>query len=150
MLKETIASAFRSKGKSSMKKSELIWTLSLDLGWFSHEDARKVVELALERGLLIENDELRPAFNLDDVEIPIDFKPDPSKIFSNQPVFDRIVQEIAEKSGRSVGEVIAMINKRQEELGNLLSVEVVALIIAKELGIDISKYIDEVERELLS
>ena len=150
MLKETIASAFRSKGKSSMKKSELIWTLSLDLGWFSHEDARKVVELALERGLLIGNDELRPAFKLDDVEIPIDFKPDPSKIFSNQPVFDRIVQEIAEKSGRSVGEVIAMINKRQEELGNLLSVEVVALIIAKELGIDISKYIDEVERELLS
>ena len=150
MLKETIASAFRSKGKSSMKKSELIWTLSLDLGWFSHEDARKVVELALERGLLIENDELRPAFKLDDVEIPIDFKPDPSKIFSNQPVFDRIVQEIAEKSGKSVGEVIAMINNRQEELGNLLSVEVVALIIAKELGIDISKYIDEVERELLS
>ncbi len=150
MLKETIASAFRSKGKSSMKKSELIWTLSLDLGWFSHEEAKKVVELALERGLLIGNEELHPTFNLNDVEIPIDFKPDSAKIFSNQSVFDRIVQEIAEKSGKSVGEVIAMINKRQEELGNLLSVEVVALIVAKELGIDISKYIDEVERELLS
>ncbi len=150
MLKETIASAFRSKGKSSMKRSELIWTLTLDLGWFSHEDAKRVIDLALERGLLVENDELRPTFDLEEVEIPIDFKPDPATIFSDRPVFDRIVQEIAEKSGKSFGEVIAMINRRQEELGNLLSVEVVALIIAKELGIDISKFIDEVEREILN
>ncbi len=150
MLKETIASAFRSKGKGAMKKSELILTLALDLGWFSYDDAKRVVELALERGLLEGDDVVRPTFDLDDVEIPIDFKPDPSKIFSDRPVFERIVQEVAEKTGKNVGEVIAMVNREQEELGNLLSVEVVALIIAKRVGVDITKYIDDVERTVLN
>ncbi len=148
MLKETIASAFKSKGKRSMKKSELIMTLTFDLGWFSHEEAKRVVDLALEKGLLMGNEELTPTFDLDEVEVPVDFRPDES-IFSEKPVFDRIVEEIAEKTGKSFGEVVAMINRRQEELGNLLSVEVVALIVAKELGLDVSKFLDEVERVVL-
>ena len=149
MLKEVIAAAFKSKGKSSMKKSELIYTFSLDLGWFSHDTAKKVVELAKDRGLIQEkDDEIVPTFDLDEIEIPIDFKPDLSKIFASS-AFDLIIQEISEKTGKNIGEVIAMINKKQEELGNLLSIEVVALIIAKELGIDISRYIEDVEAEIL-
>jgi len=139
----------KSKGKSSMKKSELIYTFSLDLGWFSHDTAKKVVELAKDRGLIQEkDDEIVPTFDLDEIEIPIDFKPDLSKIFASS-AFDLIIQEISEKTGKNIGEVIAMINKKQEELGNLLSIEVVALIIAKELGIDISRYIEDVEAEIL-
>ena len=148
MLKKVIASAFKSKGRESMKETELVYTLSLDLGWFPLDTAKKVVELAKEKGLLREEgDEISPTFNLEDVEIPIDFKPNPERIFATS-VFDLLIQEISDKTGMSIGEVIAMINKKQEELGNLLSVEVVALLIAKEHGIDVSDYIDEVEDEL--
>ncbi|HIP63090.1 MAG TPA: DUF2240 family protein [Archaeoglobus profundus] len=148
MLKKVIAAAFKSKGKDYMKESELIYTLSLDLGWFSHDVAKKVVELAIEKGIVQKKDDnLVPTFNVNEVEIPIDFKPDLAKIFATS-IFDLLIQEIAERTGKSVNEVISIINKRQEELGNLLSVEVVALIVAKEFGIDISEYIYDVEKEL--
>jgi len=141
MLKETIAAAFKSKGKFEMSRDELVMTLSFDLGWFSHEKAKRVVEMAIRRGLLEGNENLKPTFDVEEVEIPIDFKP-------TVDVFDEIVREIAVKLGKSINEVVSMINKKQEELGNILSVEVVALIIAKSVGVDISKYIDGVEFEL--
>ena len=133
MLKDAIASAFRSKGKSTMKRNELIMTLSYDLCMFSPEEAKRIVNLALEEGLLVGDEELSPTFDLEEKD-----------------VFDRIVESIEEKTGKSKGEIIAMINRRQEELGNLLSVEVVALLIAKEFGVDISNYIEEVERKVLN
>ncbi len=149
MLRTVIAAAFKSKGKKSMSKSELTYVLSLDLKWFSHDKSRQIVELAIEKGLLSEdNGNLTPSFDVDGVEIPIDFKPDLRKILSTS-VFDEIVQEIADKSGKDIGEVVAMINRRQEELGNLLDVEVVALLIAKKYGVDITKYVDKVWEEVI-
>ena len=64
-------------------------------------------------------------------------------------IFDRLLKEISNATGKSIGDVVAMINKKQEQLGNLLSVEVVALIVAKENGLDVSKFIEDVEREVL-
>ncbi len=63
----------------------------------------------------------------------------------DENIVEEIIEEIAEKTGKSYQEVVSMINKRQEKLSNLLSFEVVALIVAKELGIDVSKYIEKVE-----
>lgn len=149
MLRTVIAAAFKSKGRKSMSKSELTYVLSFDLKWFSHDKSRQVVELAIEKGLLTEDgDNLMPAFDIDSVEVPVDFKPDLKKILSTS-VFDEIVQEIADRSGKDIGEVVAMINRRQEELGNLLDVEVVALLIAKKYGVDVTKYMDKVWEEVI-
>jgi len=149
MLRTVIAAAFKSKGRKSMSKSELTYVLSFDLKWFSHDKSRQIVELAIEKGLLTEDgDNLMPAFDIDSVEVPVDFKPDLKKILSTS-VFDEIVQEIADRSGKDIGEVVAMINRRQEELGNLLDVEVVALLIAKKYGVDVTKYVDKVWEEVI-
>jgi len=155
MLRTVIAAAFKSKGRKSMSKPELTYVLSFDLKWFSHDKSRQIVELAIEKGLLSEEEgggdgggNLAPAFDVDSVEVPIDFKPDLKKILSTS-VFDEIVQEIADRSGKDVGEVVAMINRRQEELGNLLDVEVVALLIAKRYGVDVSRYVDRVWEEVV-
>ncbi|MET1124648.1 MAG: DUF2240 family protein [Archaeoglobaceae archaeon] len=63
-------------------------------------------------------------------------------------MIEEIVRRISDKTGKSFQEVVSEINRRQEEMGNLLSFEVVALIIAKEVGAEISDLIDEVERKL--
>jgi len=63
-------------------------------------------------------------------------------------VLDKIINRIAEKTGKNAKEILAEINKKHEEL-NLLAVEVVALIIAREKGVDISDLIEEVERKVL-
>ncbi len=149
MMKKVIAAAFKSKGKKKMKKSELIYTMSFDLNWFSHEASKKVVEEAEKEGLISGNDEVEPTFNLEDVIIPSDFKPDLRELLSRS-LADKIIEEIAEKTGKSYQEVVSMINEKQEKMANLLSFEVVALIVAKEFDIDITKYIEEVEKSVLS
>ncbi len=144
MLKTVIAAAFKSKGKKLMSTSELTYILSFDLKWFSHDKSRQVIELAKNQGLLVEEGGfLKPSFNVDEVEVPINFKPDPRRIFIST-TFEKIVHEIAEKTGEEVEKIVARINKKQEKLGNLLDIDVVALIVAKECGMDINKYIEEV------
>ncbi len=150
MMKKVIAAAFKSKGKRKMKRSELIYTMSFDLNWFSHETSKKVVEEAEREGLLSsDGDEVEPTFEVAEVDVPASFKPDLRSLLS-RPVADRIVEEIAEKTGKSYQEVVSMINERQEKMSNLLSFEVVALVVAKEHGVNIEKYIDEVEKNVLS
>lgn len=149
MLRMVIAAAFRSKGKRAMSRSELNYVLSFDLKWFSHNKSKQVVELAEKQGLLLEKDgSLSPAFDIESIKIPVDFKPDLKRILSSS-TFDEIVGKIAEKSGKNLSEVVATVNKKQEELGNLLSIEVVALLIAKQYGIDVSSYLDKIRHEVL-
>ena len=148
MLKKTIASAFKFKGMGEMELSELIYTLSFDLKFFSHETSKKVVEHAERRGILrVEGDRVKPNFDLSEIEVEEDFKPDIQRILS-EGVFDEIVREICDKTGREYPEVIKAVNRKQIELGNILDVEVVALIVAAEEGVDIGKYVEKVENEI--
>ncbi len=64
------------------------------------------------------------------------------------PVLDRIIRRIAEKTGKGAKDVLAEINRKHEEL-DFLAIEVVALIVAKDYGVDVSDLIDEVERIIL-
>jgi len=148
MMKKVIAAAFKSKGKKKMKKNELIYTMSFDLNWFSHEASKKVVEKAENEGLLSGNDEVEPAFDFENIEVSPDFKPNLRELLSRS-LADRLVEELAELLGKSYQEVVSIINKKQEEMGNLLSFEVVALLVAKENGLEISKFIEEVEKTVL-
>ncbi|MEM0203850.1 MAG: DUF2240 family protein [Archaeoglobaceae archaeon] len=68
----------------------------------------------------------------------------------NETVGEKLVEEIARKVGRSIQDVFSMISERQERMGNLLSFEVVALIVAKEVGINISEFIPEVEKRVFN
>ncbi|MCS7118800.1 MAG: DUF2240 family protein [Archaeoglobaceae archaeon] len=63
---------------------------------------------------------------------------------------DKIVGEIAKKTGKSYQEIFSMISEKQERMGNLLSFEIVALIVAKEVGVKISEYISLVEKRILN
>ena len=146
MMRKVIAAAFKSKGKRKMKRSELIYTMSFDLNWFTHEDSKRVVEEAEREGVLEGRDELSPTFDIEDVDTS-DFKPELSSLLSRS-VTDRIIEEIAIKTGKSNQEVVSMINERQEKLGGLISFPVAALIVAREVGVDIEPYLNEVEQEV--
>ena len=128
MIRKAIEQAFKSKGVDSMSKKDLIYTLSFDLNLFSFEEAKKVVEQAEQKGIVKEqNGELK----------------------LNENVFDRIVKTIAEKTDKEVRDVLALINEKHNKL-KTLAIEVVALIVAKEHGIDISEYIEDVEKVVLN
>jgi hypothetical protein len=147
MMRKVIAGAFKSRGKRKMKRSELIYTMSFDLNWFTHETSKRVVERAEEEGLIEGGEEVTPTFDLESVIVPPDFKPDARKLISKDPI-DSLIDEISDRTGMNYQEVVSMINERQERVSNLLSFEVVALIVAKEHGVDIRKYLDVVEKSI--
>ncbi len=148
MLRMIIAAAYRAKGKRSMSKSELTYFMSFDLKWFTHDGSVKVIEKAIEKGLLIEeNGELVPSFDVSSVEIPVDFKPSLNALKSS--IFEEIVEEIAIKTGKEKKEVVAEINSLQEKLEGLIDAEVAALVLAKTYNVDVSKYVEDVEKEIL-
>lgn len=70
-------------------------------------------------------------------------------LLDEETIGEKLVEEIAKKIGRSIQDVFSMISERQERMGNLLSFEVVALIVAKEVGINISEFIPAVEKRVL-
>jgi hypothetical protein len=63
---------------------------------------------------------------------------------------DEIVEEIAKRTGKNYQEVFSMISERQERMNNLISFEVVALVVAKEYGVDISKYLAILEERIFN
>ncbi len=148
MLSQIIAAAYKSKGKRKMTKSDLTYVLSFDFKWFSHSMSKKVVEEAIKNGLLtFDQGKLEPTFDLKKVEIPIGFKPDIKRIFKFS-VFDELVELISEKLEVSKSEVVAEINKMQEKFSGLVSAEIVALIYAKNVGLDVSPYLSRLWDEI--
>lgn len=75
-LARTLAFAFRRKGAQTLAGGELRLLLAYDLRWFAPEDAKRVVARGIETGLLaVEGDALRPAFDLAQVDVPVNFRP---------------------------------------------------------------------------
>lgn len=143
-----VASPFKLKGKGTLAVSEFIFTLSLDLKWFSPDQARVVMDRAIRRGLLKqENDSLYPGFDIDRISVPPDFKPDFKKIIEHS-VFDTILDRIIIATGAERKVVASEINRRYEKYGEIIDINVVALIVAKEKDAEIADLIEEVSARL--
>lgn len=142
----TVSAPFKRKGKDALKESEIVMALSFDLKWFTPEQAKKVVQEAEKTGLLKrEGDIIRPAFELSSVEPPQGFKPD-----EERSLFDRIIERITAETGMDKRKVIALINKKQDELSKLVEIEVSAILVALEHGVVMDNFIDEEYKALLN
>jgi len=139
----TVSMPFKRKGKDALKDTEFVLALSIDLKWFNPEQAKLVLSDAEKSGLLKREGELvRPAFDLSRIEIPSGFKPEPVSI-SKKSIFDRTIERIITGTGIEKRKVIAMINKKQEELSKQVVIEVSAILVAIENGVMVDDLIDE-------
>ncbi len=146
----TVSVPFKRKGKDSLKESEFILALSFDLNWFSPDQAKKVVLKAEKAGLIKrEGDIIRPAFDLSSVEPPHGFKPG---VFEEEErlIFDRIIERITVETGMDKRRVIALINKKRDELSKLVEIEVSAILVALEHGVAMDNLIDEEYKALIN
>lgn len=147
-LKKAIALLFRRKGLESMQENELVLSASMDMGWFSPKEAKKMVSHAVEAKLLRKDDsKLRLAFDLREVEIPLDFAP--SQRILKPPslsidLFSKLVDTICSASGEDRKKIVSRINAIQKSL--FVEIEVAAVIVGKELGIHLEEFYDDVEK----
>ena len=144
----TVSVPFKRKGKDLLKESEFILALSIDLNWFSPEQAKNVVREAERTGLIKrEGDIIRPAFDLSSVATPQGFKPG---VLEERSLFDQIIERITIETGMDKRKVIALINKKHDELSKLVEIEVSAILVALEHNVALDNLIEEEYKALVN
>ncbi len=148
-LKCAVALIFRRKAKDVLTDKEFVFSASMDLRWFNYSDAMRLLETAIERGLLRRDGRaVRPTFDHRSLELPASFRPSPAILRTPQrppeSLLMRVVTAVAEKTKKDAPALLAAVNKRRAELG--IEPEVAALLLAREEGVDPSPFLDEAER----
>ncbi len=138
------ATPFKRNNKDSLSIKDFEFVLSFDLKWMSPDAASKVRDRAIGARLLrVEGNKLVPDFNISEIEIPHGFKPSES-ILKERSIIEDIIALIVANCGKNARETTALINKKQEELGDLVDIEVAGLLTAKELGCNIGTLYEKV------
>lgn len=145
-LRVAVAAPFRGAGTHRMEESAFVVALSLDRNWFSPDQAKRLIDVAVGEGLLARADgDVEATFPVDSIEIPEGFAPDEALLAERSPferVLDRIVAEGIEKRV-----AVARINELQGRLG--VTIEVAAVVLARREGIDVSEELSAVRGTLL-
>ena len=145
-----LAQLFQKKGKSSLTEKEFVFAASLDLRWFTPKDAQKFLDISMDSELLaLDGDKVKTTFDYKSVEIPKGYAPAVELLQSSvkpKGVFLKIIDQISTEKDIPSKDVISLVNQTQDRMN--IAVEVAALIVARQYGIDVSEYIDQVEEDI--
>ena len=145
-----LAQLFRKKGKSSLTEKEFVFAASLDLRWFSPKEAQKFLDISMDSELLaLDDDKLKPTFDYKGIEIPKGYAPAVELLQASvkpKGIFLKVIDQISTEKDIPSKDVISAVNQTQDRMN--IAVEVAALIVARQYGIDVSQYIDQVEEDI--
>jgi len=151
-LETCLALLFKRKGKNILSEKEFVFSASMDFRWFSPKEAQALLEMGIKRGLLERTDGMvKPAFDYKTIEIPVNYRPCKDLLKEVEPdvsLFSLILDEMAKASGQKKRDLVAKVNRVQDRLG--VDIEVAALSLAKELGIDVAPYAERAKREIMA
>lgn len=127
-LRAVVAAPFRGRGRDRLPESEFVVGLSLDRGWYSPDQASRVVDIAVGRGLLArDGDALEPGFDVTSVDIPAGFTPDEALLRSPSP-FEQVLDALVD-AGHDKQDAVAGINRLQADAG--LTIGAAAVLYAR-------------------
>ena len=130
-----------------MSESEFIVALSLDRNWFSPDQAKRLVDVALTEGLLERSDDaVALSFDPASVDLSEEFEPDES-ILQQRTTFERVLDTIVD-SGIEKQTAVADINRLQADLG--VSVETAAILYGHRNSVDVTELAVRAREELAS
>ena len=149
-LKVALAQLFRKKGKSSLTEKDFVFAASLDLRWFVPKDAQRFLDVCMESELLsMDGGRIKPTFDYKNLEIPVGYTPTKELLQASvkpKGIFLKIVDLISIEKEIPNKDIISAINQTQDRMK--IDVEVAALIVARQYGMDISEYIDQIEENI--
>lgn len=134
-LRQAVAHPFQRDGATTMGESAFVVALSLDRNWFSPDQAKRLVDVAVGEGLLRRADgELHVTFDAGSVSLPDDFEPDES-ILQERSTFERVLEVLVE-AGHEKQDAVADVNRLQAELD--VTIEAAAVLYAHRHGLDVT------------
>ena len=141
-----MATPFKKRGKTSLKISDFIFALSLDLKWGPPEKVRALLREAEAEGMVkMEGEMVSAIFDAAAVDVPLGFKPS-----TEEGILDQGIRLITSHTGQSRKEVIALANEKQDSMKRLVELDAVVLLIAREMGIDVSELASIAYKNLLA
>lgn len=144
-LEAAVAAPFKSRARDRLGEGEFVVALSLDREWFSPDQAKRLVDIAVGRGLLASEDgDLVPQFDPAAVTVPEGFTPDES-ILREQSTFEAALDAIV-AAGVEKQRAVAAINERQRALA--VTIEAAAVLYARERGVAVDRLAADVRDEL--
>jgi hypothetical protein len=144
-LRRAVAAPFVHSGSDTVGRSDFVVALSLDRDWFSPDQAKRLVDVAVSEGLLKQDgDDLRVTFDASGVTVPEDFQPDES-VLRQRSTFERVLDAVVD-AGTEKQEAVATINRLQSDLG--VTIEAAAVVYARRQGIDVTDLADRARGEL--
>lgn len=144
-LEVAVAVPFRQQGTDRLGEGAFVVALSLDREWFSPDQAKRLVDVAVGRGLLEQVDgDLVATFDLDAVDVPSNYTPD-TDILREQSTFEQLLDRITD-AGIPKQEAVAAANETQRRLG--ITLEAAAVLVATREGIDVGGAAEAVQAEL--
>ncbi|MFC6941434.1 DUF2240 family protein [Salinirubellus sp. GCM10025818] len=145
-LRVVVAAPFRREGRERVTESDFIVDLSMKRGWFTPEQARRVVDVAISEGLVERGDadSLVATFEPREASIPEGFTPEES-VVQRRSTFERVLDALTD-AGHEKQEAVAAVNRLQSDLG--LTVEAVGVLYARRQGIDVDALAERALAEL--
>lgn len=144
-LRVAVAAPFLEAGTDRMEESRFVVALSLDRDWFSPDQAKRLIDVAVGEGLLEREDgELAATFPVEEVAVPEEFSPDESVLVERSP-FERVLERVV-ADGVEKRTAVARINELQGELG--VTIEVAAVVFARREGIDVDEELPAIRATL--
>ena len=145
-LRAVVAAPFRGRGRDRLPESEFIVALSLDRNWYSPDQAARVVDIAVGRGLLArEDDALVAAFDPEAVDVPAGFAPDEDLLRAPSP-FEQVLDALVE-AGHEKQAAVADINRLQADAG--LTIGAAAVLYARRHDLDVAEAAAAANAELV-
>jgi len=148
-----IAFLFKRSGKEELTPSDLYLPLSMDLQWFTPNQAKTFVNMALQQKLLIKKEgKLKPSFDYEKIVVPIGFRPSKKPIEEKEVKEEKldaiktIINRIVEKTGLDEKSITEKIKDFEKEKN--IRLEVAALLVSKEYDVDADDCFDEIEEKL--
>ena len=146
-LKVAVAVPFRQQGTDRLGEGAFVVALSLDREWFSPDQAKRLVDVAVGRGLLEKADgDLVATFDLDAVDVPSNYTPD-TDILREQSTFEQLLDRMTD-AGMAKQEAVAAANETQRRLG--ITLEAAAVLVATREGIAVDAAATAVRADLTS
>ena len=144
-LEVAVAVPFQQAATRRLGEGEFVVALSLDREWFSPDQAKRLVDVAVGRGLLEETDgDLVATFDVDEIAVPSGYTPD-TDILREQSTFEQLLDRMVD-GGLRKQTAVAETNDTQRRLG--ITLEAAAVLVARRNGVDCAGVAETVRAEL--
>lgn len=148
-----IAFVFNRSGKTELSFSDMYLTLSMELNWFTPEDAKDFLEKAIEEKILTKkNNQIRPSFDISKIEIPVGYAPK-GKLFEKKKgekqkdvsLLDQMVNKIADETKKDKKEIFDEVKIIEKEKN--IKPEIASIIVGKKYNTKLNYFFKKIEEK---